>query len=1051
MRFVSMFLSLLVMCSLVSAQKKYLVSPNDEVIPLRRGESAAQAIAKRTGIGSPSSASSVCGTRFTFGYPEDLFPANVNFGAFHKDVMAEWFQLPATGTIDTIFWESLGSIGALDSTIFMRIHRSRIGPTYGPGANGSNPFAAPCQSWGYYKNTADLDQGVTPFVDDATDTNWVSTIHFAHPGSPATQAVTIGDALWGGVLGVGHVLKPGAFNFEAMLAFDTMKVTKGDLIWISQRVKGPVGHTVDARTEWAAYGFRVTLDNENYPARDWKFYEHDSGPSNCAGQNANSVKRGWVARGGFGDDSLDVAVFNYWYSMTVTSNVPPQVKSTTVLPSTFGTGPWTISSEIEDCNPAAPGTAGVATAVLEWSVDNVGQSPISMVDVGGGTNWEGDIPAQVCGHQVTYRVKATDAQGEIGTGVQTTFNVVCFGSAYILPDTGASCKNNDIAATGTVIPNNAWFLPPTAAANAIATDDGTAGPFDIGGNMPLFGDKYRYVWIGVNGAITLAKNATDTLDVNSNGAFTNGWTFPYTNPNGMRTGRDTSSIVMARMPINFMSLFWNDLIVADTMGNQFGHIKYEAAVGGDTCKFVVQWDSVGAFTTGSTGIPDEEKVRIVLNRCTGTIEYQYENVGILGNDTLVLVGMQGTNSAQYVFLNQFGTPDETNPRNNWCVRFYQGTTIYSLDSWNMLSVGVTPYGGDYSKAANFASAVGPLFAYSGSYVPTDPLSNGPGYWAKFNGPQHVGARGTLLMTLSISVVNGWNMMGGIGCDVATSSIGVTGGTVASSYFGYGGAGYFVATTIEPGFGYWVKMNGAGTLSLNASAAPKQSPATDLTALNRITIIDAAGRQQSLYIGDENSVREPLAYYELPPSAPGFDARYTSGRMVETYPAKLEQKGVYEYPISISEASYPLTIQWNTVKGAGRSLVLTSADGKLGNTVMNGSGAVRITDAGVKNIVLTLNDVQTPTRFALGQNYPNPFNPITRFTIEMPKTAEVTVAIYDILGRQITTLLSGQQAAGYHNLEWDGRDARGLSAPTGIYFIRMAAGEFDQTQKIMLMK
>ena len=58
---------------------------------------------------------------------------------------------------------------------------------------------------------------------------------------------------------------------------------------------------------------------------------------------------------------------------------------------------------------------------------------------------------------------------------------------------------------------------------------------------------------------------------------------------------------------------------------------------------------------------------------------------------------------------------------------------------------------------------------------------------------------------------------------------------------------------------------------------------------------------------------------------------------------------------------------------------------------------------------------------------------------------------DVLGRQITTLMSGQQASGFYTMEWDGRDARGLNAPTGIYFIRMASDEFSQTQKIMLMK
>ena len=913
--------------------------------------------------------------------------------------MAEWFQLPATGTIDTMFWEVLGSVGALDSVVYIRVHQSRIGPDYGPGENGSNPFRAPCQSWGYYKNTNDLDRKVTGFIDDATDTNWVSTIGADALGGALTLPVTIGNSLWGGVLGIQHTQHSGKINYQSMLEYDTLKVNKGDLVWLSQRVKGPAGHTSDDRTEWSASGFRVTLDNENYPSRNWKFYEHDSGPSNCAGHNANSVSRGWVARGGFGDDSLDVAVFNYWYSMTVTSNVPPNVKSTDVVKSTFGNGPFPIESEIEDCDPSSPGTAAVVSAEIQWSRDNVGQPSISMTS-GGGNFWDGEIPAQECGHQITYRVKAIDDKGEFGTGAQISFATVCFGSAYYYPDTGAACTTHDISSSGTTIPNNAFFLTPTAATNAVKTDDGTAGPFDVGGNMMLFGDEFRYAWVSINGALSLSKNATDTIDVSANGAYTFSWTFPYLNT--LRTARDTSATINGRMPINFITPFWNDLIMADTNNNQFGHIRYQQLSGADSCLFVVQWDSVGAFTTGSTGILDESKYRVVLNRCDGTIEFQYDNVGTLGLDTTALVGMQGQTNAEYIFINQNGAPFETKPRNNWCIKFYPGALCDCIDSWNMVSVAVNPIGGNYAKAALYPGALGPMFAYAGNYVPTDPLLNGPGYWAKLSGAKPVGGRGTLLNTASIPVAGGWNMIGSIGRSIPTSSIGVSGGgTVSSNYFGYGGTGYYVASTNLPGCGYWVKMSGAATLSMNyPSAAPKQSPATDLNAMNRITIIDAAGRQQSLYIGEETTVREPLGFYELPPAVPGFDARYASGRMVETYPASLEKNGVYEYPIVINEAAYPVTVQWNTVKAAGRSLVLSSADGKLGNTVMNGSGALRLTDANVKTVVVRLADVQVPTKYALGQNYPNPFNPTTRFEVSIPKTAYVTVAIYDVLGRQL---------------------------------------------------
>jgi hypothetical protein len=135
------FVTLFASGGVTLGQKRFLVSHNDEVIPLRKGESAISVMARRTGRSSISS-SADCGNRFIFGYPEDKFPSTDGFFAHHKDVMGEWFVAKATGTIDTIFWEMLGSVGAKDSTAYVRIHNSRIGPDYGPGVYNET------SSWG---------------------------------------------------------------------------------------------------------------------------------------------------------------------------------------------------------------------------------------------------------------------------------------------------------------------------------------------------------------------------------------------------------------------------------------------------------------------------------------------------------------------------------------------------------------------------------------------------------------------------------------------------------------------------------------------------------------------------------------------------------------------------------------------------------------------------------------------------------------------------------------------------------------------------------------
>ena len=97
------------------------------------------------------------------------------------------------------------------------------------------------------------------------------------------------------------------------------------------------------------------------------------------------------------------------------------------------------------------------------------------------------------------------------------------------------------------------------------------------------------------------------------------------------------------------------------------------------------------------------------------------------------------------------------------------------------------------------------------------------------------------------------------------------------------------------------------------------------------------------------------------------------------------------------------------------------------------------------------EVQLPQVFELQQNYPNPFNPATRIGFSLPHTSEVRLTIYDLLGRQVVTLLQSQQAAGYHTVDWNGRDASGNPVGNGTYFYRLEAGEFKVTKKLLLLK
>jgi hypothetical protein len=516
------------------------------------------------------------------------------------------------------------------------------------------------------------------------------------------------------------------------------------------------------------------------------------------------------------------------------------------------------------------------------------------------------------------------------------------------------------------------------------------------------------------------------------------------------------------MPPMLIAPFWNDLIVGDT-GATYGKIL--VGDDGDTCLFITQWDSIGTFALSGPSA-DITKFRLVLNRCTGVVEFQYVSVGTTGLDTTALIGMQADSNAVsgpnpgYIFFNQEGEPLQTVPRDNYCVRIYPRIGSGAIEGWNIMAVSMVPNNANYAKTALFPTASSDAFKYSNGYVTEATLVMGRGYWLKFDEAGGVGAsNATFDHTVSASVVTGWNIFGGPSGVVPVGDITENGMNVTSSYFGYNAGGYFTATDIWPGYGYWVKTDGAGTLDMNsASAAPKAAPVaatgTELVTANRLVIYDAAGRTQTLYLADEASMTKALSFYEMPPVPPAgaFDARFSSQRFLETYPTDLAKGTGFEFPISIQAAAYPIAVRWeiSSPVSGGRKMVLATADGK--SFVMEGSGATMLTADAAKGVVVKLSDdVNLPSTFALSQNYPNPFNPVTHMTVDVAGTSEVDVTVFDMLGRKIATLMKGVQEAGTYNVTWDGRDGNGLSVPTGVYVVRMSADNFSFARKVMLMK
>lgn len=104
------------------------------------------------------------------------------------------------------------------------------------------------------------------------------------------------------------------------------------------------------------------------------------------------------------------------------------------------------------------------------------------------------------------------------------------------------------------------------------------------------------------------------------------------------------------------------------------------------------------------------------------------------------------------------------------------------------------------------------------------------------------------------------------------------------------------------------------------------------------------------------------------------------------------------------------------------------------------------DGSAKYLQTIIVDLGTPVGFRLDQNFPNPFNPVTRISFQIPKSAFVTLKIYDLLGKEIATLINEEKNAGYHKIDFDA-----ANYPSGIYFYRLTAGKFNEMKKMTILK
>ena len=429
----------------------------------------------------------------------------------------------------------------------------------------------------------------------------------------------------------------------------------------------------------------------------------------------------------------------------------------------------------------------------------------------------------------------------------------------------------------------------------------------------------------------------------------------------------------------------------------------------------------------------------------------------------------------------------------------------ALAGWNLVSVPARQT--DMSPGGVFDDDYGetPYFMYqynsaSGYSIPSM-LNMGQGYWLGSNTAQTVDARGVPISSYTLTLTNGWNLIGNpFVTDEPVSNLKFTDGSVTLTWtdassntyqwlspalYGYAGGGYFDEGSVPGGAlhvwnGYWIPIekDGISLMYSVGTPAPKQGIPVAEQITSKHWSVDLAA---SLKTPDGKTCTDEIASFGVRNDAmAGFDNRYDVPRPPkspgknyievsftvngESYPKifgisyardyKAPGKAVWEFIVNTSGEGI-VTLTWNScaVSSLGNDVEINMYDMEAHKSIdMKKVGSYTYEEMGTgRRFTINNADKVAPSSFRLSQNYPNPFNPTTVIEYQLPKAMHVQLEVYNVLGERIATLVNEQQDAGYYTVSWDGRDQQHRMVTSGIYFYRLDAGQLFNMKKMLLMK
>ncbi len=380
--------------------------------------------------------------------------------------------------------------------------------------------------------------------------------------------------------------------------------------------------------------------------------------------------------------------------------------------------------------------------------------------------------------------------------------------------------------------------------------------------------------------------------------------------------------------------------------------------------------------------------------------------------------------------------------------------VQNLQSgWNLVGLPANPANRHYLSLFPQAMA-NTLFGFNGAYQLQDSLNLNAGYWLRFADNSSATITGAAIINATIDLAEGWNLIAGISTPAALEQISDPQGVIIpGTLYGFSGS-YVPSDTIKPGAGYWLKATSAGQISLGSPAPAHSFPRLpDISQFPALRVHDShstASQGLHLYFGVALPDPAQREYFALPPTPPAgaFDARFADGYRIAGGEQAVILLQSAHYPVVIRVASLP-----TESANAGEQWLLEEivAGESVARHLLAVNQTIIIRDSRVTKVRLSRENRGLPANITLEQNYPNPFNPGTTIRFGLPQPARVSLAVYNLLGERIRTLIGGQVSAGLHKIAWDGRDEAGRNVSSGVYFYRLETDGFSEAVKMLLLR